>query len=57
MTFTYMTGISRRMHSPLHGFRHPATALRNARKHFALNKVEENVIISHMWPLTAAKSA
>ena len=40
---------------PLHGFRHPATALRNARKHFALNKVEENVIISHMWPLTLRK--
>ena len=37
---------------PLHGFRHPVTALGNARKHFKLNKVEENVILSHMWPLT-----
>ena len=37
---------------PFHGFRHPNTALRNARKHFTLNAVEENVIASHMWPLT-----
>lgn len=37
---------------PLHGFRHPSTALKNARRYFRLNPVEENVIISHMWPLT-----
>ena len=40
---------------PLHGFRHPVTALGNARKHFKLNKVEENVILSHMWPLTLSR--
>ena len=36
----------------LHGFRHPVTALNNAKRHFDINKVEENIIISHMWPLT-----
>lgn len=40
---------------PLHGFRHPATALRNAKMHFTLNSIEENVIASHMWPLTLRK--
>ena len=36
----------------LHGFRHPAIALDNARKHFKLSPVEENAILRHMWPLT-----
>lgn len=36
----------------LHGFRHPKIALQNARKYFRINKIEENVIASHMWPLT-----
>lgn len=36
----------------LHGFRHPAIALRNARDHFKLSPVEENAILRHMWPLT-----
>ncbi len=36
----------------LHGFTHPNTALNNARKHFTLGKKEENIIASHMWPLT-----
>ena len=39
-------------HTGLHGFRHPQTALDNARRRFPLNKVEENIIASHMWPLT-----
>ena len=36
----------------LHGFTHPATALKNARQRFRLSHKAENVIASHMWPLT-----
>lgn len=36
----------------LHGFSHPVSALQNAREHFRLNRREENIIRSHMWPLT-----
>lgn len=35
-----------------HGFKHPMTALSNARKCFKLNKKEADIIHSHMWPLT-----
>ena len=35
-----------------HLFGHPATALENAREHFELTPKEENIIASHMWPLT-----
>lgn len=36
----------------LHGFTHPTTALLNAKKHFRLNKTEQDIIHNHMWPLT-----
>lgn len=36
----------------LHGFSHPTTALRNARRHFRLNPREEDIIRKHMWPMT-----
>lgn len=36
----------------LHGFSHPAAALQNARLHFPINRLEANVIETHMWPLT-----
>ncbi|MBE5960909.1 MAG: HD domain-containing protein [Lachnospiraceae bacterium] len=36
----------------LHGFRHPKTALRNAKEDFDLTKTEQNIIVSHMFPLT-----
>lgn len=36
----------------LHGFRHPGTALNNAKRDFELNPVEQNIIIRHMFPLT-----
>jgi uncharacterized protein len=35
-----------------HGRRHPKVALANARTHFKLNKIEEDIIVKHMWPLT-----
>ena len=35
-----------------HGVDHPETALRNAKKIMPLNEKEENIIRSHMWPLT-----
>ncbi|MDO4711058.1 MAG: hypothetical protein Q4A75_03690 [Peptostreptococcaceae bacterium] len=39
-----------RSHS-FHGFRHPFTSLRNARKIRKLNAIEENIIVRHMFPL------
>ncbi|MCD8381173.1 MAG: HD domain-containing protein [Lachnospiraceae bacterium] len=36
----------------LHGFTHPARALQNAREDYTLNRVEENIILRHMFPLT-----
>lgn len=39
----------------LHGFVHPKIALYNARQHFRLNKIEEDIIEKHMWPLTIHK--
>jgi len=39
----------------LHGFVHPVFALRNSRKYFKLNKIEEDIIEKHMWPLTITR--
>ncbi len=39
----------------LHGFSHPYTAWQNASKDFELTKREENIIKSHMFPLTLTK--
>jgi len=36
-----------------HGIEHPKIALVNAKKTFTLNKIEEDIIKKHMWPLTA----
>lgn len=36
----------------IHCFRHPGIALENAEKIFPLNKVERDIIIKHMWPVT-----
>ncbi len=35
-----------------HGTRHPGIAAKKAEKDFGLTKKEENIIRSHMWPLT-----
>ena len=37
-----------------HSLVHPKLALRNAQKHFELNKKEQNIILSHMWPIPGA---
>lgn len=39
----------------LHGFSHPKVALANAKKHFKLNHIEEDIIKKHMWPLNITK--
>ena len=36
----------------LHGFYHARTAYRNAEKEFALGRIERDVILRHMFPLT-----
>lgn len=38
-----------------HGITHPKTALKNAREHFELDAKTENIIRSHMWPLSFSK--
>lgn len=35
-----------------HGLTHPRVALKNANRVFELNKVEKDVIYTHMWPVT-----
>lgn len=36
----------------LHGFKHPAIALKNAVEFFDLNDIEKDIIKNHMFPLT-----
>ena len=36
--------------SKLHIFSHPKLALKNAKKYFEISEIEENIILSHMWP-------
>ncbi len=38
-------------HQGLHGIVHPRIALDNARRHFVLSELEEEIILSHMFPL------
>lgn len=39
-------------HKRLHGFFHPAVALRNAGREYELTDRERDIIAKHMWPLT-----
>ena len=39
----------------LHGFSHPKTACKNAIALCNINKKEQSIIESHMWPLTITK--
>ena len=36
----------------IHGFTHPGIAWRNASRDFDMNRIEENIIRRHMYPLT-----
>ena len=38
-----------------HSLYHPRLAIINALEHFYLNKLERNIILSHMWPIPLAK--
>lgn len=38
-----------------HGLTHPAAAYKNAVKFFALNKIEKDIVLNHMWPVTLLK--
>ena len=37
-----------------HSIIHPKLALQNAKKNFDLNPKEQNIILSHMWPIPGA---
>ena len=39
----------------MHGFMHPSYAAANAKRDFGIGEKEENIIRSHMWPLTVTK--
>ena len=49
--FLYDWHVSDKSHR-LHGFSHPKIALKNAQRDFKLNKIEKNMIVRHMFPLT-----
>lgn len=36
----------------IHCLCHPAIALENAERHFSLNRIERDIILKHMWPVT-----
>ncbi len=39
-------------HGHLHGFFHPAIALKNAEQEYKLSSREQDIIKKHMWPMT-----
>lgn len=39
----------------LHGFHHPTAACRNAAENFGVGLKEQNIILTHMWPLTLCR--
>ena len=49
--FLYDWHISSEINNGLHGFHHAKIALNNAKRDFDLNKIEENMIYTHMFPL------
>lgn len=53
--FLYDWHDGRKRPEGLHGFTHPTTALANANKFFKLSRKEQNIIQSHMFPMTITK--
>ena len=53
--FLYDWHDGRKRPEGLHGFNHPTTALTNANKFFNLSRREQNIIQSHMFPMTITK--
>lgn len=52
----YLYGTKQAKLNPFrHGITHPRIALENARESFALDAKTENIIRSHMWPLSLSK--
>ena len=43
---------TRRLPDGLHAWAHPIIALRNANNDFKLNNIQQNIIVSHMFPMT-----
>ncbi len=35
-----------------HAYNHPKVALKNAKKYFKINKIMEDCILNHMWPMS-----
>ena len=53
--YLYDWRIDKKNHSN-HSYMHPRIALENAKKEYGdLNKIEEDIILSHMWPINLFK--
>ncbi len=42
-------------HDKLHGYHHADKALSNAKTHFNIDRKEQDIIYSHMWPLNLTR--
>ena len=39
-------------HKRPHAFTHPLTAYKNATSFFEISRIEKDIILTHMWPVT-----
>lgn len=53
--FFFYNWYDRTQRPPHHSLQHPAIALENALRCFPLTAKEQNMILSHMWPLSAVR--